>query len=41
VIKTLRKKITDEGEEPAIRTVHGVGYKIEQPGSSDDPTTAD
>jgi len=30
VIKTLRKKIDREGEQSAIRTIHGVGYKMEQ-----------
>ena len=28
-IKTLRKKIDMEGLQPVIKTVHGVGYKLE------------
>jgi DNA-binding winged helix-turn-helix (wHTH) protein len=28
-IKTLRKKIDMEGLRPVIKTVHGVGYKLE------------
>ena len=28
-IKTLRKKIDMEGMQPVIKTVHGVGYKLE------------
>jgi DNA-binding response OmpR family regulator len=30
-IKILRKKLGGEGKESFIRTVHGVGYKIESP----------
>lgn len=29
VIKTLRKKIDTEGQASIIRTIHGVGYKLE------------
>ena len=29
-VKTLRKKITKEGEQCPIRTLHGLGYKIEE-----------
>ncbi len=28
-IKLLRKKLESDGKEPIIRTVHGVGYKLE------------
>ncbi len=28
-IKLLRKKLDSDGKEPIIRTVHGVGYKLE------------
>lgn len=30
-IKILRKKLGEEGKDSLIRTVHGVGYKIESP----------
>jgi len=30
-IKTLRKKIDLDGMQPVIKTVHGVGYKLELP----------
>ena len=33
-IKTLRKKIDTEGEPSLIKTVHGVGYKLEVPSKS-------
>jgi two-component system, OmpR family, response regulator MprA len=33
-IKILRKKLGGEGKESLIRTVHGVGYKIEAPSAS-------
>lgn len=35
VIKTLRKKIDKEGEQSTIRTIHGVGYKLDMPVSKD------
>ena len=31
VIKTLRRKIDHDSEHSAIRTIHGVGYKLELP----------
>lgn len=30
-IKTLRRKITTEGEECPIRTIHGLGYRFDAP----------
>jgi DNA-binding response OmpR family regulator len=34
-IKILRKKLGGEGKDSLIRTVHGVGYKIEEPTGND------
>lgn len=28
-VKTLRKKITEDGEKPILATVHGLGYRLE------------
>jgi len=36
-IKTLRKKIDTEGETSLIKTVHGVGYKLEPPTPAKNP----
>jgi len=36
-IKILRKKLGCEGKDSFIRTVHGVGYKLEAPHASTDP----
>jgi len=38
-IKILRKKLGCEGKDSLIRTVHGVGYKIEAPQSQSDTSS--
>jgi DNA-binding response OmpR family regulator len=40
-IKTLRKKIDTEGEPSLIKTVHGVGYKLEVPTKAPAKTLAE
>lgn len=40
-IKTLRRKIDVDGETSLIKTVHGVGYKLEVPTTAEKKVTAD
>jgi DNA-binding response OmpR family regulator len=40
-IKTLRRKIDVNGETSVIKTVHGVGYKLEVPTTAEKKVTAD
>ncbi len=40
-IKTLRRKIDVDGEASLIKTVHGVGYKLEVPSAGDKKASTD